>query len=465
MTKIIDYHGVVIQDKISAEARKQELSENERTLLWDTPVLIETTNHELTLDDTFEITSRYDGRDDQPITFPAVSGQWHVYDMGRFNSPHSKNLYDTLLVSSDSFDITQLRKRWARIDNGQDLDLDADLYAEHFTVGSEDSPLDFDGLHFCKANIHPHLNENGQLDAVILDFDQQYERHAGFYNYDVRLISSDSDESYYNRRGKGGLYELTPETFNDYITKAGNYDFMVKDNQTGYFAKWSRGMSVDGFIDNFKEESQKYENGDKIHIYLVPTKLSLSDRRFGVKNTNINHLTHDVYMINDMHKPKYWGHVYDDGTITMNRSTDYYHDIYNKFDSAIHLGDIPEIQNLQIAKMIAQEIGQPEKEFSYPFNFNMTFRNSKGEVKTTTIMSNKIRTDEQAIAHAEKMVNSWRNGNDQSQIELLKIVKDYGDIFRIENGKAKMLPQDVIFDNMSLTLDDLSDLDIDEQSK
>lgn len=434
-------------------------------MLWDTPILIETTNHEWTLGDTFEITSRYDGRDDQPITFPAVSGKWRVYDMSRFNSPHTQNLYDTLLVTSDLFDVTQLRKRWARIDTEQDLDLDSDLYAEHFTIGSADSPLDFDGLNFCKANIHPHLNENGQLDAVILDFDQQYERHAGFYNYDVRLISSDSDESYYNRRGKGGLYELTPETFNDYITKAGNYDFMVKDNQTGYFAKWSWGMSVDGFIDNFKEESQKYENGDKIHIYLVPTKLSLSDRRFGVKNTNINHLTHDVYMINDMHKPKYWGHVYDDGTITMNRSTDYYHDIYNKFDSAIHLGDIPEIQNLQIAKMIAQEIGQPEKEFSYPFDFNMTFRNSKGEVKTTTIMSNKIRTDEQAIAHAEKMVNSWRNGNDQSQIELLKIVKDYGNIFRIENGKAKMLPQDVIFDNMSLTLADLSDLDINEQSK
>ena len=236
MSKVIDYKGVLVLDKISAEARKQELSENERTLLWDTPVLIETTNHELTLDDTFEITSRYDGRDDQPITFPAVSGQWQVYDMGRFNSPH-QNLYDTLLVSSDSFDITQLRKRWARIDTEQDLDLDSDLYAEHFTIGSADSPLDFDGLNFCKANIHPHLNENGQLDAVILDFDQQYERHAGFYNYDVRLISSDSDESYYNRRGKGGLYELTPETFNDYITKAGNYDFMVKDNQTGYFAK------------------------------------------------------------------------------------------------------------------------------------------------------------------------------------------------------------------------------------
>lgn len=69
------------KDTISAEARKQELSENERTLLWDTSILIETTNHELTLGDTFEITSRYDGRDDQPITFPTVSGQWHVYDM------------------------------------------------------------------------------------------------------------------------------------------------------------------------------------------------------------------------------------------------------------------------------------------------------------------------------------------------------------------------------------------------
>jgi hypothetical protein len=145
MSKVIDYKGVLILDKISAEARKQELSENERTLLWDAPVLIETTNHELILDDTFEITSRYDGRDDQPITFPAVSGQWQVYDMSRFNSSHTKNLYDTLLVSSDSFDITQLRKRWARIDTGQDLDLDSDLYAEHFTIGSADSPLDLMG--------------------------------------------------------------------------------------------------------------------------------------------------------------------------------------------------------------------------------------------------------------------------------------------------------------------------------
>ena len=86
MTKVTDYKGVIIKDTISAEARKQELSENERTLLWDTPILIETTNHEWTLGDTFEITSRYDGRDDQPITFPAVSGKWRVYDMSRFNS-------------------------------------------------------------------------------------------------------------------------------------------------------------------------------------------------------------------------------------------------------------------------------------------------------------------------------------------------------------------------------------------
>lgn len=49
MTKVTDYKGVIIKDTISAEARKQELSENERTLLWDTPILIETTNHEWTL--------------------------------------------------------------------------------------------------------------------------------------------------------------------------------------------------------------------------------------------------------------------------------------------------------------------------------------------------------------------------------------------------------------------------------
>lgn len=79
--------------------------------------------------------------------------------------------------------------------------------------------------------------------------------------------------------------------------------------------------------------------------------------------------------------------------------------------------------------------------------------------------SKKIRTNEQAIVHAEKIIEKWRKGDDKSNIKMLSITKDYGDIFRIENGKAIKPKSEVILDNTVLTVDDLTDLQENEQSK
>lgn len=126
-------------------------------------------------------------------------------------------------------------------------------------------------------------------------------------------------------------------------------------------------------------------------------------------------------------------------------------------------------ENAHIADLIAQKIGQPEKEFIHPFNYAMVYQNEKGDLRTNWVQSKKIRTNEQAIVHAEKIIEKWRKGDDKSNIKMLSITKEYGDggnvIFKIENGKAIRPEPEVILDNTTLSLDDLSDLQETEQSK
>lgn len=95
----------------------------------------------------------------------------------------------------------------------------------------------------------------------------------------------------------------------------------------------------------------------------------------------------------------------------------------------------------------------------------MVYQTEKGDQRTNWVQSKKIRTNEQAIAHAEQIIDKWRMGDDKSNIKMLSITKDYGDIFRIENGKAIKPKSEVILDNTVLTVDDLTDLQENEQSK
>ena len=195
--------------------------------------------------------------DNEPLAFSVVSGQWYGYMMDRFNCKEAKrhlsdvtNLSENLLFVSDSFDMTELEKPWARINKGQNLDIDSDLYAEEFSVETLDSSFTHAGLNNGEANIHPHFNENGQLDAILFDFEQKYEYHAGFYQYDVISVS-DKEHSV------GGLYELTLDILNAHMAKTDAENFIVRDNTTGYFETLSKDTSLDTFIQEFKEFAVK----------------------------------------------------------------------------------------------------------------------------------------------------------------------------------------------------------------
>lgn len=368
------------------------------------------------------------------------------------------NLSENLLFVSDSFDMTELEKPWSRIDNGQNLDIDSDLYAEEFHIETLDSSFTHVGLNKGEANIHPHFNENGQLDAILLDFEQKYEYHAGFYQYDVISVS-DKEHSV------GGLYELTLDTLNAHMAKTDAENFIVRDNTTGYFETLSKDTSLDTFIQEFKEQSKEYTHGNT-HVYLIPVESKKSKR---VNDTQVNQCSHDIVIMNDLDDPRLWGHLYDDGAIVVNWIHEEYTNIYHKLDDSICVGEqtngLSARENAHIADLIAQKIGQPEKEFIHPFNYAMVYQNEKGDLRTNWVQSKKIRTNEQAIVHAEKIIEKWRKGDDKSNIKMLSITKDYGDIFRIENGKAIKPKSEVILDNTVLTVDDLTDLQENEQSK
>lgn len=407
--------------------------------------------------------------DNEPLAFSVVSGQWYGYMMDRFNCKEAKrhlsdvtNLSENLLFVSDSFDMTELEKPWARINKGQNLDIDSDLYAEEFSVETLDSSFTHAGLNNGEANIHPHFNENGQLDAILFDFEQKYEYHAGFYQYDVISVS-DKEHSV------GGLYELTLDILNAHMAKTDAENFIVRDNTTGYFETLSKDTSLDTFIQEFKEQSKEYTHGNT-HVYLIPVESKKSKR---VNDTQVNQCSHDIVIMNDLDDPRLWGHLYDDGAIVVNWIHEEYTNIYHKLDDSIYVGEqtngLSARENAHIADLIAQKIGQPEKEFIHPFNYAMVYQNEKGDLRTNWVQSKKIRTNEQAIVHAEKIIEKWRKGDDKSNIKMLSITKEYGDggnvIFKIENGKAIRPEPEVILDNTTLSLDDLSDLQETEQSK
>lgn len=246
MTKVKNYGNVTIVDDIT-EAREHELTFDSWFVSRRADTRIVKKDIDFTIGDTFEISSPQ-SPDNESLAFSAVSGDWHGYMMDRFNCKEAKrhlsdvtNLSENVLFVSDSFDMTELEKPWSRIDNGQNLDIDSDLYAEEFHIETLDSSFTHVGLNKGEANIHPHFNENGQLDAILLDFEQKYEYHAGLYKYDIISVF---DKEY----SVGGLYELTPNTLNAHMMKTGAKNFIVHDNATGYFDTISKDVSLDTFV-------------------------------------------------------------------------------------------------------------------------------------------------------------------------------------------------------------------------
>ena len=404
MTKVTDYGNIVVVDDITTEAQEHELTFDDWSMLRRVDNRIVNKNIDFTVGDTFDISSQ-NSEDTDHLSFSAVSGHWHGYMMDRFNCKEAKrhlsdvtNLSENLLFVSDSFDMTELEKPWSRIDNGQNLDIDSDLSADEFHIETLDSSFTHTGLNNGEANIHPHFNEKGQLDAILFDFEQKYEYHAGFYQYDVISVF---DKEY----SVGGLYELTPDTLSAYMTKTDAKNFIVRDNTTGYFDTVSVDTSRDVFIQEFKERSEQYIHGNT-HIYLVPVESKKSKR---VNDTQVNQCSHDIVLMNDLDDPRLWGHLYDDGAIVVNWTHEEYTNIYHKLDDSIYVGEqtngLSAREVAHIADLIAQKIGQPEKEFIHPFNYAMVYQNEKGDLRTNWVQSKKIRTNEQAIAHAEQIIH------------------------------------------------------------
>lgn len=334
MSKVTEHGNVVVVDDVTTEAQEYDpFYDWWMSRRVDTRILKK--NIDFTISDTFDISSQDDSKDTDHLTFSAVSGDWHGYMMDRFNCKEAKrhlsdvtNLSENLLFVSDSFDMTELEKPWSRMDKGQNLDIDSDLYTEEFSIETLESSFTHTGLNKGEANIHPHFNENGQLDAILFDFEQKYEYHAGFYQYDVISVS-DKEHSV------GGLYELTLDTLNAHMAKTDAENFIVRDNTTGYFETLSKDTSLDTFIQEFKEQSKEYTHGNT-HVYLIPVESKKSKR---VNDTQVNQCSHDIVIMNDLDDPRLWGHLYDDGAIVVNWIHEEYTNIYHKLDDSIYVGE------------------------------------------------------------------------------------------------------------------------------
>ena len=269
MTKVTEHGNIVVVDDVTTETLEHEMTFDDWSVVRSVENRIVKKDIDFTIGDTFEISPQH--TDNEPLAFSAVSGQWYGYMMDRFNCKEAKrhlsdvtNVSENLLFVSDSFDMTELEKPWSRMDKGQNLDIDSDLYTEEFSIETLESSFTHTGLNKGEANIHPHFNENGQLDAILFDFEQKYEYHAGFYQYDVISVS-DKEHSV------GGLYELTLDTLNAHMAKTDAENFIVRDNTTGYFETLSKDTSLDTFIQEFKEQSKEYTHGNT-HVYLIPVE-------------------------------------------------------------------------------------------------------------------------------------------------------------------------------------------------
>ena len=70
----------------------------------------------------------------------------------------------------------------------------------------------------------------------------------------------------------------------------------------------------------------------------------------------------------------------------------------------------------QITTGIAQHVTEFDKEFSQKKQYRMTFENAKGKVKENLINIKRIKTDEQAVEHAEDLIKTWRGDKADSNI-------------------------------------------------
>lgn len=108
------------------------------------------------------------------------------------------------------FDFKNLNEPWPQVEN-ENPDMYPDMVADRFRIGAPSEPIFGTGEDFFTweddrpdfrqltspsevMNLHPHYNEQGQVDAIILDYDNSYATAADLCRYRVRQL--DEDDTY-----------------------------------------------------------------------------------------------------------------------------------------------------------------------------------------------------------------------------------------------------------------------------
>ena len=462
MTKVDIYNGIGILDSVSAEGRKHEVSAEASDAYYDCKIRLILNDKTFHVDKSLQL-SGYD-KDDESYTssrnIDAVSGNWSVYQFGETND---------FILMSDTFDLENLKTGWQRIDmDTKDADYNSDMLGDEMLIrGTNEIQLrrpDYRKPNRTKdVYLHPHYNEQGQVDALVMDVTRNYEFKYGLFNYLVTpYVYDDKFDTYHECYSPkaGGLYELTADKFELYIPNDDDVHLMVEDIHTGHLAIYKQNQSSEEFVSQFLEETQKHEKSDDYKFYMVPN------------HTNKKY-THVVVLYNNSQDIEPIGELRNDGSLKFHSYLDC-GEIFSEWENRVEVGSVPHniyttVSNYydSIADNIAKVVVNGEKPYSQPVYFTMEYVNSKGQVRDNWVTVNKLTSEEAVVEYAEAMIEKWRNGNKDSKVKLLTIETDVGGdpMYKIENGQAYNMSAKTLVDNTTLSFDDLSDLDIDEQSK
>lgn len=236
---------------------------------------------------------------------------------------------------------------------------------------------------------------------------------------------------------------------------------MVEDMHTGYLAIYKQNQSIDEFVSQVLEETQKHDESDDYKFYMVPN------------HTNKKY-THVVVLYKNSQNIEPVAELRNDGSLKFHSYLDC-GEIFSEWDNCVDVGSASHDVDAavsdyydMVADNVAKIVVNGEKPYSQTIYFTMTYINSKGQVRDNWVTVNKLTSEEAVVEYAEAMIEKWRGGNEDSKIKLLTIETDTGNypgLYKIENGQAYNMCAKTLVDNTTLSVDDLSDLNEIEQSK
>lgn len=375
-----------------------------------------------------------------------------------------------MVYVSDSFDFNKLNEPWPRVEN-ENPDLYADMAADRFRIGVPTKPEFARGEQLFiwddrpdvwqasspsdVMNLHPHYNEHGQMDAIILDYSESYATIAGLYRYNIRQLDMEDNHPTFNYYKKGGLYELTPKNLDFYRASDDEAIYIIEDTETGFVDILSPDIASENFINDYLFKSEMHENKGTSY-YLVPSKQKGSYSIYEYHNVD------EVLKVADLSND---GKVtFVDAPFRYNHAPDF---AYN-FDKITPLGQLKthsdkyfNMLDDKSKQIVAEAVAKQNLEFkqSNLERYTMDFVNSKGWQKEMIICSKKIKNHEDAIAYANNLIETWRGGKEDSRVKLLKLSTVIKDQYDVSGHKAVKINGEVLIDNLCLEDSDFVDLD------